>query len=178
MAETKKAHSVWQRCPSYRAKLEAELQSDGSPVYHVMFAQPGAGMQSMVTESVLAAGNGEYVLALEVRAEPAEGESSPVPLRAQLLSNETCNSATAKVGREWQRLELKLKAEFKKPETGLVSIFLNFPKGAARQSACDHSCNNLSGVLQTAYVNKNPDVYIHPEIFYHKLHLIATVISP
>ena len=132
VAETKKAHSVWQRCPSYRAKLEAELQSDGSPVYHVMFAQPGAGMQSMVTESVLAAGNGEYVLALEVRAEPAEGESSPVPLRAQLLSNETCNSATAKVGREWQRLELKLKAEFKKPETGLVSIFLNFPKGAAR----------------------------------------------
>lgn len=132
VAETKKAHSVWQLSPSYRGRLVAELLGDGSPVYHMMRVRPGAGMQSIVTESVLAAGNGEYVLALEVRADPVEGEPSPVPMCAQLLSNEKCDSATAEVGREWRRLELRLKAEFERSETGLVSIFINFPKGAER----------------------------------------------
>jgi len=131
VAETKKAHSVWQRNPSYRTRLEADHDRT-APVYHVLRAQPGAGMQAVLTELVLAAGKGEYELTFEGRAEPAEGGAPEVPFAAKLLSNETCHTVTGTLGSDWQARSFTLRGPFEPAKTGLVSLFLSFPKGAAR----------------------------------------------
>lgn len=128
VAETKKAHSIWQRCPSYRTRLEADHDRD-NPVYHVCRTRPGAGMQANLTEKVLALGNGTYRLVFEAKAMPAEGKTSPVTMNAKLLSNEKTFAKTVQVGAEWRRVELEFTVDFDLAKTKLVSLFLQFPAG-------------------------------------------------
>lgn len=132
VAETKMAHSVWQRCPSYRTRLEARREADGSPVYVLTRTRPGAGLQANLTDEVLSAGNGNYRLECEVRATPAEGRKAPVPIKASLLSNEKNVVASASIGVDWTPVSVSLKADFDESQTGLVSLFISFPQGAAK----------------------------------------------
>lgn len=131
VAETRPAHSVWQRCASYLTRLEARREADGSPVYVLTRTRPGNGMQANLTDEILAAGPGTYCLTCEARAVPAEGKSLPVPLAVSLLSNEHAQTKQTTIGADWTPVSLKLVSDFKMPPTGLVSLFVKFPQGVS-----------------------------------------------
>lgn len=125
VAEKLPRHSVWSRCPSWMTKLEAtEKDEKGSPIYHLVQCEKGAGMQAVITEGFLAAGNGHWVFTAEARL---SGDSKTT-LGLNLSSNEkqlTADRVSVPCDDRWHPVEFVFDTDFDPAGTGLVSLHLN-----------------------------------------------------
>jgi len=114
--------SVWQRHPSYMAKLETFIEPDGNVIYSVSKTQD-SGMQCIMTDEFLRSGNGTYTLEFEAKC--AEGEAL---LNMKLLSNEKDVTKSVKLTTEWQKFTVEFQTDFDLDVTKLVSLYFQFPE--------------------------------------------------
>ena len=113
--------SVWQRCPSWMAKLEAmETNEKGARIYRLIQSEKGAGMLNVITEQFLQHGPGTYRLTFDAAAKAGE----PVPLNAVVLSNEKNFTApfTLPADGQWRRYQAELVLDFDPAVTDLVAL--------------------------------------------------------
>ena len=123
--ERHEIRSVWQRCPSYKAKLETIIEPDGTVIYSVSKVNQ-SGMQCVLSDEFLRSGNGTYTLEFEAKC--AEGEA---PLNLKLLSNEKSFTQAVKLTTEWQKFKVEFQTDFDLEVTKLVSLFFQFPEPCA-----------------------------------------------
>ena len=113
--------SVWQRCPSWMAKLEAmETNEKGARIYRLIQSEKGAGMLNVITEQFLQHGPGTYRLTFDAAAKAGE----PVPLNAVVLSNEKNFTApfTLPADGQWRHYQAELVLDFDPAVTDLVAL--------------------------------------------------------
>lgn len=113
--------SVWQRCPSWMAKLEAiETNEKGARIYRLIQSEKGAGMLNVITEQFLQHGPGTYRLTFDAAAKACE----PVPLNAVVLSNEKNFTApfTLPADGQWRHYQAELVLDFDPAVTDLVAL--------------------------------------------------------
>lgn len=124
VAEKYEIQSVWQRVPSWMAKVET-IQDGETLVYVLSKVGNQSGMQSVITDGVLQNGNGKYVLEFEAQTDA----ETPVSLCAKLFSNEKAFTQNAELTSEWKAYHLEFDVDLDLEVTRLVSIFLQFPQG-------------------------------------------------
>ena len=122
LADRSATRSVWQRNPSWMAKLEATGTENGARIYHLIQSEKGAGMLNVITERFLQHGPGKYHLAFDAAAKAGE----PVPLTAVVLSNEKDFKAafTLPADGQWRHYETELALDFDLAATDLVALHL------------------------------------------------------
>ena len=122
LADRSATRSVWQRNPSWMAKLEATETEGGARIYRLIQSERGAGMLNVITERFLQYGPGKYRLAFNAAAKAGE----PVPLSAVVLSNEKDFKAefTLPADGQWRHYEAELVLDFDPAVTDLVALHL------------------------------------------------------
>ncbi len=89
LADRSAARSAWQRSPSWLVKFDAiETDETGARVYRLTQCERNAGILNVFTDAFLPSGNGRYRLSFEAAAKA----ETPVPLKAEILSNEKRSS--------------------------------------------------------------------------------------
>ncbi len=122
LADRSATRSVWQRHPSWMAKLEATETEAGARIYRLIQCERGAGMLNVITDRFLQHGPGKYRLAFDAAAKAGE----PIPLTAVVLSNEKDFKAefTLPADGQWRHYEVELVLDFDHAVTDLVAIHL------------------------------------------------------
>ncbi len=117
--------SVWQRFPSWLAKLEATRREAGARVYRLVQCEKGGGMQAIVTDGFRAAGNGRWKVSFDLRAR----SENPFSLRVWLVSNEKRLEKTVTILEkptgtltDWKRYEVDFDTDFDLSLTDLMSL--------------------------------------------------------
>lgn len=119
VAETREIQSIFQRVPSYRAKLETLQAEDGSYIYNLSKVKDQAGMHTNLTDTILKNGNGTYEVTFRAKA------SADLVLNVKLLSNESTFGQTVDLTTDWQNFRVKLQTEFDLPITRLISLMFS-----------------------------------------------------
>ena len=115
--------SIWQRYPSWMAKLDACTRDEkGAVVYRLRQCEKGAGMEAVLTERVKAAGFGAYRLTFEAKAT----SETPFALDIVAVTNEKRNGAQLPVDRsgEWKVYATRVDLSFDPEVTDLVALKL------------------------------------------------------
>jgi hypothetical protein len=88
LADRPATRSIWQRNPSYQAKLDATTfdQADGARIYRIRGSQANAGMYCDVTDGFLRRGNGTWRISFDARIDVTNG--TPPVVQAKLIANE------------------------------------------------------------------------------------------
>ena len=124
LADRPAVRSVWQRCPSWLVKFDAtETDSTGARIYRLTQCERNAGILNVFTDAFLPRGNGVYRLSFDAAA-TAE---APVPLKAEVLSNEKRIAAAFTLPNDgaWHRHEADIVLDFDLPVTELAALFLS-----------------------------------------------------
>ena len=124
LAETHARRSVWQRCPSWMVKLEATgREADGTVLYHLIQCEKGGGMNAVMTDDFLLAGNGKWAFAFDYKVK-CEGAAK---FKIVLQSNEKSylkKDIPFKADGEWHHAEFEFDTDFDLANTGLVGLFI------------------------------------------------------
>lgn len=114
--------SIWQRAPSWSVKLETENGTDpAARVYSLIQTEKGAGMQTILTDEVVASGNGTYRLSFEAKTD----HERPFKLRCRMQSNEKSFEKPVEISGDWKAYSVDLPVEFDLSITELVSLSLS-----------------------------------------------------
>lgn len=117
VAECWPNQSIFQRVPSYRAKLETYKEADGTLVYSLSKVQPESGMHTIITDEFLKNGNGTYVLTFSAKT------VAPAELVVKLLSNESSLRDAVELTSDWKEYRFEFATNFDLNVTRLVSLF-------------------------------------------------------
>lgn len=124
LADRPAVRSAWQRCPSWLVKFDAtETDETGARIYRLTQCERNAGLLNVFTDAFLPRGNGVYRLSFNAAA-TAE---APVPLKAEVLSNEKRIAAAFTLPNDgaWHRHEADVVLDFDLPVTELTALFLS-----------------------------------------------------
>ena len=114
--------SIWQRSPSYQAKLDATTfdPADGARIYRVRNSLANAGMFCDITDGFLRRGNGIWRLSFDARINVTNG--TPPVLQAKLLSNEKTRIVSFPLVNEgdWTRCTAEIETNFDLSETTTI----------------------------------------------------------
>ena len=116
--------SIWQRCPSWKVKLDACARDEkGAVVYRLRQCEKWSGMQAVVTERVKAAGFGRYRLTFEAKA----ASETPFTLRVSAITNEKQNLVHMEGDRSgaWKAYAAEVDLAFDPKVTDLVALMLS-----------------------------------------------------
>ncbi|MDO5581114.1 MAG: hypothetical protein Q4G69_08245 [Planctomycetia bacterium] len=108
--------SVFQRIPSWKAKLETLKDDKNDLVYNLSKVQANAGMQAIFTDAFLENGNGTYELTFAARAK------DPMLLVLKLLSNEKLFVQNVDLSADWQKYRVRFSTDFDLEITRLISL--------------------------------------------------------
>ncbi len=108
--------SVFQRYPSYQARLETLKAEDGSWIYNLSKVKLNSGMHTVLTDAFLKNGNGTYELTFRAKAE------APVVLLLRVFTNEKTLNQTVDLSQNWQEYNVQFKTDFDLDVTRIVSL--------------------------------------------------------
>ena len=127
VADRNATKSVWQRCPSFKIKLDAmAFDTDGARIYRTReLTDSGRGIYCDVTDGFLRRGNGTYRLAFDVRPLLTNGVDTAT-IKAQILSNEKTSTVSFSVPNdgEWHRCKTDFDTSFDIEVTDLMGLHI------------------------------------------------------
>ena len=123
VADTLKTKSIWQRAPSYQARLETLFEGK-NVIYNLSNVQKNAGMQCNLTDKLLSSGKGTYILKFDAKVK--KGTSDVMGI--ELLSNEKHFIKEVKLTDNWKSYEVKFVSDFDPQVTKLISLWFRFNK--------------------------------------------------
>ena len=124
LADRPAVRSAWQRCPSWLVKFDAtETDETGARVYRLTQCEKNAGILNVVTDAFLPRGNGVWRLSFDAAAKA----DAPVPLKAEVLSNEKRIPAAFTLPNDgaWHCHEADVVLDFDLSVTELAALFLS-----------------------------------------------------
>ena len=123
LADRPATRSIWQRCPSWSVKLDACTRDEkGAVIYRLRQCEKDAGMQSVLTERVKAAGFGKYRLTFEAKAT----SETPFALNVAAVTNEKWNHVQFEIDRSgaWKTYTAEVDLAFDPKLTDLVALLI------------------------------------------------------